>query len=73
MRKDLLGDRHPDVATSLNNLAVLYCYQNRYDEAKLLFLQSLEIREAILGSDHPDTQNTIEAIEFVLANLTSEE
>ena len=73
MRKDLLGDRHPDVATSLNNLALLYCYQNRYDDAKLLFLQALEIRRSILGREHPDTQNTIEAIEFALENLTSEQ
>ncbi len=30
LRKQLLGDNHPDVATSLNNLAALYDSQGRY-------------------------------------------
>ncbi len=34
MMKKLLGDEHPDVATSLNNLAQLYYYQGRYSEAE---------------------------------------
>jgi hypothetical protein len=30
-----LGDRHPDVATSLNNLALLNYSQGKYVEAEL--------------------------------------
>jgi len=47
-----LGADHPDVATSLNNLALLYGYQGRYSEAEPLFQQSLAIREQQLGADH---------------------
>ncbi|MCP2732060.1 tetratricopeptide repeat protein, partial [Limnofasciculus baicalensis] len=37
-----LGENHPDVATSLNNLALLYDNQGRYDEAEPLYKESLE-------------------------------
>jgi len=53
MEKALGGDR-PNVATSLNNLAVLYQSQGRYAEAEPLYQRSLTIREQVLGPDHPD-------------------
>ncbi|MFM8922532.1 MAG: tetratricopeptide repeat protein, partial [Microcystis panniformis] len=43
------GKEHPAVATSLNNLANLYCAQGKYAEAEPLFLRSLEICEKQLG------------------------
>ena len=33
IRKQALGHEHPNTATSLNNLAVLYDHQGLYDEA----------------------------------------
>jgi len=48
-----LGDDHPDVATSLNNLAYLYQAQGNYSEAEPLFVRSLEITERQLGANHP--------------------
>jgi tetratricopeptide (TPR) repeat protein len=45
---------HREVATSLNNLAVLYRKQGRYAAAEPLFKQSLEIAEKTLGKDHRD-------------------
>jgi CHAT domain-containing protein/Tfp pilus assembly protein PilF len=42
------------VAQSLNNLALMYCYQGRYAEAEPLYRRSLQIWEARLGQDHPD-------------------
>ena len=33
MRKEVLGDRHPDTLTSLNNLAICYKAQGRSDKA----------------------------------------
>ena len=38
-----LGRDHPDVATSLNNLADLYRAMGRYAEAEPLYRRSLEI------------------------------
>ncbi len=65
VKKRILGDRHPSVATSLNNLAVLRFNQNRYDEAEALFLQALEIWESVLGSNHPNTQSVKESIAYL--------
>jgi len=54
-----LGDRHPDTATSLNNLAALYYSQGRYGEAEPLYVQALEICKAELGARHPDTATSL--------------
>ena len=54
IKEKQLGPDHPDVAGSLNNLAILYADQGRYAEAEPLYRRSLKIREAKLGPDHPD-------------------
>jgi CHAT domain-containing protein/Flp pilus assembly protein TadD len=53
IRREQLGDRHPDIAQSLNNLAVLYRRQGRYGEAEPLFQESLSISREQLGDRHP--------------------
>ena len=40
-----LGPEHPDVATSLNNLALLYYGQGRYADAEPHFQRALAILE----------------------------
>ena len=57
--KKLFGQDHPDVASSINNLALLYESQGRYDEAETLFLQALELRKKLFGQDHPDVASSI--------------
>ncbi|MGB2926025.1 MAG: tetratricopeptide repeat protein [Limnothrix sp.] len=47
-----LGADHPNVATSLNNLAELYRLQGKYDDAEPLYMRSLLIWEKQLGVDH---------------------
>ncbi|OUC13170.1 MAG: hypothetical protein B0A82_18675 [Alkalinema sp. CACIAM 70d] len=54
-----LGSDHPDIATSLNNLAYLYQLQGRYSEAEPLYVRSLQIREDQLGTDHPSTAQSL--------------
>lgn len=53
--KRRLGDDHPYVASSLNNLAGLYYSQERYGKAEPLYLQALELCKHLLGDDHPTT------------------
>ena len=53
IREKALGPDHPDVATSLNNLAVLYQAQGRYGEAEPLYQRALAIREKALGPGPP--------------------
>ena len=43
IRKEALGEGHPDYATSLNNLALLYLAMGDYARAEPLFRQALEI------------------------------
>ncbi len=55
-----LGPEHPDVATSLNNLAELYRAQGKYTEAEPLYQRSLAITEKALGPEHPHVAATLE-------------
>ncbi|MGI8426308.1 MAG: tetratricopeptide repeat protein [Actinomycetota bacterium] len=59
LREQALGPEHPDVATSLNNLAELYDTQGRYAKAEPLYQRSLAIREQALGLDHPDVGESL--------------
>jgi class 3 adenylate cyclase/tetratricopeptide (TPR) repeat protein len=54
IREQALGPGHPEVATSLNNLAMVYNNQGRYAEAELLCTRALSIWEQALGPDHLD-------------------
>jgi predicted RNase H-like HicB family nuclease len=62
LRKRLLGDNHPAVATSLNNLALLYNSQGKYAEAEALSQQALTVYQQTLGNQHPNTQNALLAV-----------
>jgi tetratricopeptide (TPR) repeat protein len=57
--KEKFGDLHPDVATSLNNLALLYYSQGRYADAEKLRLQCLEIERETLGEKHPQFASSL--------------
>jgi tetratricopeptide (TPR) repeat protein len=59
MCRQLLGTEHPDVASSLNNLAYLYSSQGRYGEAEPLYRQALEMRRQLLGTEHPDVASSL--------------
>jgi tetratricopeptide (TPR) repeat protein len=49
-----LGKDHPDVATSLNNLAGLYDAQGDNAKALPMYVRALAINEKALGKDHPN-------------------
>jgi len=53
LAEQALGPDHPDVATSLNNLALLYSEMGAYGQAEPLYQRALKIYEAKLGPDHP--------------------
>ena len=48
-----LGQDHPDIATSLNNLATLNFYLGANEMAESLYIRSLEIYENAYGKEHP--------------------
>jgi tetratricopeptide (TPR) repeat protein len=57
-----LGPDHPNTATALSNLALLYSSMGNYAKAEPLYERALEIDEKALGPDHPATA-------YVLNNL----
>ena len=57
-----VGPDHPDVATTLNNLAGLYTAQGEYAKAEPLFKRSLAILEKALGPDHPSVATSLNNI-----------
>ena len=73
MRQQLLGDNHPHVATSLNNLAGLYDSQGRYTEAEPLYLEAIKIATQVLGKNHPHTQTIMENYKTMLSQLRQAE
>lgn len=52
IRAEVLGEEHPDVADSLNNLAVLYAVQGLYGKAEPLYERALEIWQKAFGESH---------------------
>ena len=63
----ILGNEHPLVATSLNNLAELYKSTGRYAEAEPLYKRSLEIREKTLGREHPSVATSLNNLAVLYA------
>jgi len=59
MGQRLLGEAHPDVATSLNNLAALYDSQGRYEEAEPLYRDALAMSKQLLGDEHSDVASCL--------------
>jgi len=56
----VLGKDHSSVATTLNNLGLLYTPQGRYAEAESLYTRAIEIVEKRLGNDHPNVAVILE-------------
>ena len=59
------GQDHPDVATSLNNLAAIYVKQGLYAQAEPLYRRSLAISEQAQGPDHPDVASSLNNLAFL--------
>jgi tetratricopeptide (TPR) repeat protein len=53
LARQYLGENHPHVAASLDNLATLYHATGNHAAAEPLYRQALEIRRAALGENHP--------------------
>lgn len=60
--ESVLGPHHPEVATSLHDLACRYAAEKKFAEADQCFKRSLEVREAMLGKNHADVAVYLEDI-----------
>jgi tetratricopeptide (TPR) repeat protein len=68
IREKALGADQPDVAASLNNLALLYANQGRYADAEPLYKPALAIREKALGPNHPDIAQSLNNLALLYHN-----
>ncbi len=53
------GRTHPDLASLLNLLAVIYREQGRLKESIKVLRETLEIREAVFGTNHSAVASTL--------------
>jgi tetratricopeptide (TPR) repeat protein len=58
LRRDRLGDDHPDTLQTANNLANDLRRLGEYQQARALHEDTLTRRRRVLGDDHPDTLNS---------------
>ena len=66
IRESILGENHPDTASSYNTLAVIYKKEGEYKKAEELYLKSLNIRKSVLGENHPNTAASYNNLAIVL-------
>ncbi len=64
-----LGPDHPDTATTLNNLGLLYRSIGDYTKTELLYQRALKINEKALGPDHPATALALNNLAWLYYSL----
>ncbi|KAG4433370.1 hypothetical protein IFR05_011154 [Cadophora sp. M221] len=55
IRETTQPETHPDMLTTMSNLAGVLDRQGKYAEAEAMNRQTLEIKEEVLGKTHPST------------------
>lgn len=74
IRKRALGEAHPHVALSLNNLTEYDRALARYDDARHLYEQVLAFRKQTPGSaEHPDVASSLHALVEIRTELRNDE
>jgi len=65
----ILGPKHPNVASGLNNLASNYRVRGKHEEAEALLKQSLKILEESLGKEHALVGNILDHYAHLLHKM----
>jgi len=61
-QRQAVGERHPDYASSLNQLALLLIIDGDLEQAETLLQESLAIRQEALGEGHPDYATNLSSL-----------
>jgi CHAT domain-containing protein/exonuclease VII small subunit len=70
IRMEILGEKHPDTLTSLNNLASIYDSISGLDEfLPLLYECGYRLRKEVLGEKHPDTLGSLNNLALIYQYL----
>ncbi|HBL13592.1 MAG TPA: hypothetical protein DD379_19775 [Cyanobacteria bacterium UBA11162] len=67
MRKKLFGKVHPDVASSMNNLAGLYNSLGRHWEAEPLYVNALAMWKRLFGEIYPNVASSMNNLATLFA------
>lgn len=67
LAREIWGDKHPNVATSLNNLAALYQTLSRYQEAEKLYQEAIAIVRQSLPPLHPNLASGLNNLALLYA------
>ena len=62
IREGVFGPGHPEVATTLNDLAFLYYSRNKFEKAEDVYKEALGIMESALGPDDPRVADVLESM-----------
>ena len=68
IRRDILGEGHPDIATSYDNLGKALRYQGKAAEAEAMRRRALAIRLEALGEGHPETAASYNNLAITLSD-----
>ena len=69
LRREILGEHHPDTITALSNLGVTYSDLGRFNEAKLLNEEVLELAKKTLGERNPTTLDALTNLACTYSDL----
>jgi len=59
IRNEILGEKHPDTLSSLNDLVIIYTKLGRFSEALFLSEKVYRLTKEILGEKHPYTLHSL--------------
>ncbi|MCP3931459.1 MAG: tetratricopeptide repeat protein, partial [Bacteroidetes bacterium] len=71
--EEVLDAKHPSLATSYNNIGLLYQDQGQYEPALEFYQKAIAICSESLGDQHPNTQtikNNLERLRREIKNKT---
>jgi tetratricopeptide (TPR) repeat protein len=65
-RRRVLGPRHPQTLSSMDDLALNLNRQGRHREAEKMLRETIDIRRQVLGPQHPDTLASMSSLGITL-------
>lgn len=69
IRKELLGEDHPELLDSLNNLAGIFVYQGKYEEALPIFQKIIDIYQENFSEMQPAFATSLNNLGTTLTHL----
>ncbi|NEO98649.1 MAG: tetratricopeptide repeat protein [Symploca sp. SIO2E9] len=69
LARETWGEEHHHVATSINDLALLYQSMGHYTEAEPLYLKALAIYKSLLGDEHSHIATGINNLAFLYKDM----